>query len=758
MDWKTASSYYETRLSDALNIQRYALDLARLPQAQIPAKLKEILEQEAGPAQRQLERLKKREFRIAVVGLEKAGKSTFINAWLECDLLPAKAARCTFTTTQIYSVINDSDQRLEVQTKTDEQFSHLIEDLKKANAQEDLNTIKLNESTLDGVRNEGNLTIPFTRLEDIREQLKKYVADERYAHAVLEARLYTNRLAQAEGIVFYDVPGLDSGLAKHVDEARTMLSDCDAVILVQRFTSLREKELEIIKFTEEGDKNVSVADKLFVFLSRIDAQATPEALKQHLEEAQQDWSKRANLPQKRIISGSAGAYLVLNGLTQKQTRLEIGSDEEMGNKLKSLTGIEDAETLRTKATGIPEIKDNIFHYINTERVNILKKRCEASIDIIINTAREIYDLTRKHYPENPEDAKRFEEEKRRILFTQWWYQKWEGIKADLYNFYIGFVSHDSQTGEKNGLVNIDRFRERYLQVVAEEIQKFRQSALEKKDTIFASVSNPTFDRAKANFVWRDTLYTDAAKTLSSISDQLAVELQEEALQLVDYMTGLLWGSKGVKERLIDNPENSYIIKLENSLSVLFLRFARPVAEALIRGPVGSDTRNEIIKNLGIDIEILDNYYQGDEPAFKVLKRYVKYGSELLFNVQRRLEILGINSKTSKFPDRSNSDSPQNGLIFEVETDINAFEEYLRSAIFEAAGFESYYIHELKSLVDSFRKQEGTWAGVALNEWLQGNPVLLSQLPDSLKSQESDLEVSDRLRQLGVALKSAGTTS
>ena len=90
MDWKSASSYYETRLSDVLNIQHFAVDLAKLPQAEVPSQLTEILMQEAIPANRQLERLRKREFRIAVVGLEKAGKSTFINAWLECDLLPAK--------------------------------------------------------------------------------------------------------------------------------------------------------------------------------------------------------------------------------------------------------------------------------------------------------------------------------------------------------------------------------------------------------------------------------------------------------------------------------------------------------------------------------------------------------------------------------------------------------------------------------------------------------------------------------------------
>jgi GTPase SAR1 family protein len=173
MDWKSASSYYETRLSDVLNIQHFAVDLAKLPQAEVPSQLTEILMQEAIPANRQLERLRKREFRIAVVGLEKAGKSTFINAWLECDLLPAKGGRCTFTTTQIYSVKSESEQRLEVQTRTQEQFIHLLKELETVGAKEDLNTIRENEITLKQVRKEGNLVIPFTRLEDIREQLKK---------------------------------------------------------------------------------------------------------------------------------------------------------------------------------------------------------------------------------------------------------------------------------------------------------------------------------------------------------------------------------------------------------------------------------------------------------------------------------------------------------------------------------------------------------------------------------------------------------
>ena len=766
MDWKSASSYYETRLSDVLNIQHFAVDLAKLPQAEVPSKLTEILLQEAIPANRQLERLRKREFRIAVVGLEKAGKSTFINAWLECDLLPAKGGRCTFTTTQIYSVKSESEQRLEVQTRSEEQFIHLLKELETVGAKEDLNTIRENEITLKQVRREGNLVIPFTRLEDIREQLKKYVADEKYAHAVLEARLYTNKLAQAEGIVFYDVPGSDSGLAKHVDEAQQMLSDCDAVIVIQRFRSIREAELEIIKFTEQGDKNVTIADKLFVFLSHIDSLGSPEALKTHITEASQDWSKRANLPVNRIVSGSAGAYLILNNLAEEHTQLEIGKASNIQDKLKTLTGIIDDEMLRTQATGIPEIKQKIFNYINTERVAILKKRCEASIDKIVSTSEDIHHFVSQRFPENPEEAQRFEEERRRIDFSEWWHRKWEQIKADLQNFYeTSAINKPLEKVNNESSSSIEKFKERYGQLLASEMAKLRQETLRKKEIIFDANSFPDFDKAKANYAWRDDLYGDVRKFLDALARQLAAELKDEALKLVDYMSSLLWGSSQVKERLIGYSEQEFLTRLENSLSVLFLRFARPVAEALIRGPVNSDTRSQIVKSLGVDVELIDNYYQGDEPAFRVLKKYVKYGSDLLFDPNLRQQVLGVTEIAKNvigmtvdtvgvnWIDLADQLTPPREVVtFEVTNDINAFEEYLRHGIFEAAGFESYCIQELRGLVDIFREKEGTWAGVAQNEWYKENPQLVAELPANLQSQEFNLEVSERLRQLAIALK------
>ncbi|MEG4595550.1 hypothetical protein QUB00_27620 [Microcoleus sp. F8_C2] len=50
------------------------------------------------------------------------------------------------------------------------------------------------------------------------------------------------------------------------------------------------------------------------------------------------------------------------------------------------------------------------------------------------------------------------------------------------------------------------------------------------------------------------------------------------------------------------------------------------------------------------------------------------------------------------------------------------------------GLGEYCTQELKGLVDSFRDKEGTWTGIALNEWLQGNQRLFAEIPDNLKSQ------------------------
>ncbi len=54
------------------------------------------------------DKLSKDLFEVAIIGLEKAGKSTFVNALINNELMPEGEARCTYTSTQL-EYGNDED-------------------------------------------------------------------------------------------------------------------------------------------------------------------------------------------------------------------------------------------------------------------------------------------------------------------------------------------------------------------------------------------------------------------------------------------------------------------------------------------------------------------------------------------------------------------------------------------------------------------------------------------------------------------------
>ena len=60
------------------------------------------------------------------------------------------------------------------------------------------------------------------------------------------------------------------------------------------------------------------------------------------------------------------------------------------------------------------------------------------------------------------------------------------------------------------------------------MEKLRQKTLVKKETIFAANSFPDFDRAKANYAWRDDLYADIRQLLNSLAHEIAAELKDAA--------------------------------------------------------------------------------------------------------------------------------------------------------------------------------------------------------------------------------------
>ena len=70
-------------------------------------------------------KLTSNEFEIAIVGLEKAGKSTFANALIKNNVLPSAPERCTFTSTRLVS----GGDKATVQFYTEEEFEQIFQEL-----------------------------------------------------------------------------------------------------------------------------------------------------------------------------------------------------------------------------------------------------------------------------------------------------------------------------------------------------------------------------------------------------------------------------------------------------------------------------------------------------------------------------------------------------------------------------------------------------------------------------------------------------
>ena len=143
----------------------------------------------------------------------------------------------------------------------------------------------------------------------------------------------------------------------------------------------------------------------------------------------------------------------------------------------------------------------------------------------------------------------------------------------------------------------------------------------------------------------------------------------------------------------------------------------------MRGPLGSDRRREIGRKLERDLELLDTYYEGDEPAYKILKRLVKHGRALLEDATLRsikfgavtqavTGALDVGQPGDGNPQRRQATTRED-VVQEVTGDLMILQTYLVDVVFGAAGIWAYLSQELKGLRNEFARSEPTWNGVAL---------------------------------------------
>ncbi|CAF4527046.1 unnamed protein product, partial [Rotaria sp. Silwood2] len=144
---------------------------------------------------------------ICIVGLEKAGKSTFINALLGYELLPTASERCTQIRTVLKPTFEDGGPQLFATVKfyDDQEFGVLFNKMTKKT---DDNQHQLDQRKAKVIEEREILKGKFPeehfyvngRIDENRErvdiidQLHKYITGEVYINIIKEIAIYTDRL------------------------------------------------------------------------------------------------------------------------------------------------------------------------------------------------------------------------------------------------------------------------------------------------------------------------------------------------------------------------------------------------------------------------------------------------------------------------------------------------------------------------------------------------------------------------------------
>lgn len=383
---------------------------------------------------RVLNKLKNKEFAVAVVGLEKAGKSTVANALINLIVLPDDPARCTYTTTQIcagekdmaqvffytYAEFNCNFKKMlqqieypnitdfggiaieafenwwnAMETKNPEAYQlyngTIVEDIKSIIKGKGIIEKYLGKKTQDYYgKNELSSTEFKSFITGVTayDENNKPKAREPRPYAVKNVIIHSTGLNEMQNIVLYDVPGFDSPTQLHKDQTLKNLKEADAIILVTNVgdrPNLVGTQLDMLRKGHDDD-GIKLSEKTFVFGNKLDCAADAGVAKYNMGVLREDAVEKYKITTTpRFICGSAKAYIENKNLQMEDEKLRQSSKE--------------AESILLNwelPNGIDDLRNATNEYYHNDRFEVLKKRAES---IIRKIEVDFQDILQRYTPE-----------------------------------------------------------------------------------------------------------------------------------------------------------------------------------------------------------------------------------------------------------------------------------------------------------------------------------------------------------------------
>ncbi len=595
-----------------------------------------------------LAKLEKNEFEIAVVGLEKAGKSSFCNALIENALLPTDEQRCTYTSTCIDF---SNAEKGTVEFYTEKEFEKDFQDKLKKLGIKDPGTYTLSymtkskyEELYEGVDEEkkrlydssinqelqdilkykqelnqylGHKPISFEGERLNSNEFKEFIVKPCRAMAVKEVRISSSLLDKMPNVKIYDVPGFNSPTEMHRIQTRNKMFRADAIILIAN-ADTPSITADLLKIFKDSDNDgTALHQKLFVFENKADRS---NKLEHNIGQIFYEWGEKYKIlsDHSRFFFGSSNAHL------QSIGKLEPGDSTdyrramlERFNALSSEYSKIKENALEQNGFGIIALRRALETYNASERFNVLKgriNRYQNELNKLLNhlldqinpnesdlfeniNAEEVIRLLREftskaikelnHY----RDAHKIEVLSNKPLSNALAHYIEENVNFD---YYADFIDEKMDEGKKE--LNI---------IVANERENISISKIENKlrDKIFSEMYEKDFF-TKANAIVSNVHGESKAHILAIIMNALGLNEDSKVYDRI-------------KQELMEELKEEIDFGLSsNHYQSLIERYSRDIYEILIGQPYSADRYNRFYESIDSYFSMSVFYDNRIEPTAK----------------------------------------------------------------------------------------------------------------------------------------------
>ena len=647
-------------------------------------------------------RLSDNRYRVAIIGTEKAGKSTFANALLRRDFLPEDEGRCTFTTTTIESSKTEDNAEIEFFTKEEfiNKFNSLCEEIEFT-----CNYNDVTMSELDKFCNHTSSAIATSNaVDDIRDiiqkkeqiekylsgdiktfvgqdidNIKSYITDEIKARAVKNITIKSTQFKEQENLIIYDVPGFDSPTKLHLEQAKWYMRNADIVIMLVSIAdriSFVKAQADFLNDTKDryGQK---LSNKLIVVASKFD---------KHIVDDKNSSDIKIEKSYK-ILSNELEKYaLYKENNIFKASSLGFLEKENIVNTQYAYPNLRKHNYL----DGIKNIETRLTEFLNGEALEILNEN--FNIDKL-EAQTFILNFKRDYNPKRDEKKKRSDEIA--LIDNKWDFIK-KQIKLNLTKYQEVIKSTQFEFNKTISSKVTNDWIEDLIIELPDDLEQAKSEVVGGRVSVQqATIVN---DKIRAK-LWKKSL----DKIVNISTDTITIENTNKQDEIINIVAEIIFETTAIpnKEKNELANELNFItddFKYEaKSYRPLILRFLNNVFEILILNRITNnenDSRVARFRTLKTDIEALLNYSDYDDAIGFYNQPFIK--QLLIQNTDYEVKQSNIQNLLKGAKVATQYDE----VINEISNDLNSLGKIFNNILLNAIDIESPFKASLNDQIQA----------------------------------------------------------